>query len=121
MTLATTLVLVPDVRMGCRLHLYEPGQRLRSMGAALHPAELVRSLRACSRDGPPLVVLAGQPRHEHWLQCALESANVVIVPAAWLRQHPRRAHAARARAALTLVRLHFEHPLRDLRTLALDF
>lgn len=106
------LVVVPSPKLGCRLHHSVPGLGLRSVGTVVHPEELARWLRAASTRGAPLVVLAGPPRDDAWMDCALENADTVVIPAAWFRGIPRHAHAARARLALRLARTHLEHPVR---------
>ena len=110
--LGPVLIVVPQPRLGCPPHHSQPGLCLHSLGTVVHPEELARWLRAASTDGPPLVVLAGQPRGDTWLSCALDHANALVIPAAWFRGIPRHAHAARARLALRLARTHLEHPVR---------
>ena len=74
------LIVVPQPRLGCRLHHSQPGLGLHSLGTVVHPEELARWLRAASTYGPPLVVLAGQPRGDTWLSCALDHANALVIP-----------------------------------------
>ncbi len=106
------------------LHLYERrAGRMRHCGFVRHPRELHH--RFVRVDCPELVVLVGD-RHTDWyVDTILERADLLTVPATWLRHIPRAQPTRRAAYAARVALDHRAHPLGlrlgRLRTLPLPF
>jgi len=110
----TYAVLVP-CPLGYCLFVRWPHQPLRACTAIVDPADLGDTVRAL---GDPLaVVLVGRRRADEVSRAVLDSAELVIVPDAWLRRVPRRALSARAGLAVRIASAHrvatIEHRLRN--------
>lgn len=100
-------LLIPDGTL-LRAYVHRPRRGPASCGWLRH-AQLERWLR---RLPVHTVVLVEGPDTEAHLLTILAHADLVVVPARWLRHLPRRAVTARARLAARLALDHRANPLR---------
>ncbi len=92
----TVVVIIPNP-LGYCLFVRWPRQRLRACSSILHPSDLQDAVR--SLGDPLTVVLVGRRGADAVSEAVLETADLVIVPDAWLKRVPRTALAARAQVA----------------------
>jgi hypothetical protein len=99
----TVVVLIPNP-LGYCIFVRWPRQPLRPCSAIVHPSDLQDAIRSL---GEPLtVVLIGRRCADTVSDAVLETADLVIVPEAWLRRVPRAALATRARVAARIASAH---------------
>lgn len=92
----TLAVLVP-APIGFHLFIRWPRDRLRRSTAIVQPEDLADALRPL---GYPLVVVLVGTRDAHFVaDQVLEFADLIAIPAAWMRRVPKRDLHARALVA----------------------
>lgn len=115
----TIVVLIPNP-LGYCLFVKWPGQRLRAIMCVIHASDLQDTIQ--SLGDAVTVVLIGQRCADAVSDAVLDTAELIIVPEAWLRRVPRTALAARAQTAARIASAHragrVEH--RHRRDLELD-
>lgn len=99
----TIVVLIPNP-LGYCIFVGWPRQRLRACMCVIHPSDLQDAVR--SLGDPVSVVLVGRRCADAVSDAVLDTADLVIVPDAWLRRIPRTALAARARTAARIASAH---------------
>lgn len=118
----TVAVLIP-CPLGYCFWVKWPRQRLRACSSIVHPLDLADTVR--SLGDPLTVVLVGRRNADAVSDAVLDTAELVIVPDAWLRRVPRTALSARAEVAARVAAAHrtdqVEHRLRNDLQLALPF
>ncbi len=92
----TVVVLIPNP-LGYCLFVRWPRQRLRACMCVVHPSDLHDTVQ--SLGDPVTVVLIGRRYADAVSDAVLDTADLIIVPEAWLKRVPRTALAARALAA----------------------
>jgi hypothetical protein len=118
----TILVLIP-CPLGYCLFLRWPRQRLRACTRIVDPADLRDAVGSLA--DPLTVVLVGRRQADAVARAVLDTAELVIVPEAWLRRIPRAALSARAAVAARIATAYrtagIEHRLRNDLQLPLPF
>lgn len=99
----TVVVIIPNP-LGYCLFVRWPRQRLRACSSILHPSDLQDAVR--SFGDPLTVVLVGRRAADAVSEAVLETADLIIVPEAWLRRVPRTALTARAHLAARIASAH---------------
>ena len=99
----TIVVLIPNP-LGYCIFVRWPHQRLRAVMCVIHPSDLQDTIQ--SLGDPVTVVLVGRRGVDAVSDAVLDTADLVIVPEAWLRRVPRTALAARARVAVRIASAH---------------
>lgn len=99
----TVVVLIPNP-LGYCLFVRWPRQRLRACMCVVHPSDLRDTVQ--SLGDPVTVVLIGRRCADVVSDAVLDTADLVIVPEAWLRRVPPTALAARAHAAARIATAH---------------
>lgn len=99
----TVVVIIPNP-LGYCLFVRWPHQRLRACSTILHPSDLQDAVR--SLGDRLTVVLVGRRCADAVSEAVLETADLVIVPDAWLKRVPRTALAARAQVAARIASAH---------------
>jgi hypothetical protein len=99
----TIIVVIPNP-LGYCMFVGWPRQRLRACMSVVHPSDLRDTIQSLGE--PVTVVLIGRRYADAVSAAALDTADLVIVPEAWLRRVPRTALAARANAAARFASAH---------------
>lgn len=115
----TVVVIIPNP-LGYCIFVRWPRQRLRACMCVIHPSDLQDTIRGLG--DLVSVVLVGRRCADAVSHAVLDTADLVIVPEAWLRRVPRTALATRAAIAARIASAHrashVEH--RQRRDLQMD-
>ncbi len=107
----TTLAILFPSPVGFHLFVRWPRDRLRRCSTLVDPSDLAEVLGPL---GHPLVVgLVGTRHTELVADQVLDFADLVAIPASWLRRVPRRDLRRRATVAARILTAHRADPLRD--------
>ena len=99
----TIVVLIPNP-LGYCIFVSWPRQRLRACMCVIHPSDLQDTIQ--SLGDPVTAVLIGRRCADAVSEAVLDTADLIIVPEAWLKRVPRTALAARAQAAARIATAH---------------
>ncbi len=107
----TTLAILFPSPLGFHLFVRWPRDRLRRCSTLIDPSDLAEVLGPL---GHPLVVgLVGTRHAELVADQVLDFADLVAIPASWLRRVPRTDLRQRATVAAQVLTAHRAAPLRD--------
>ncbi len=107
----TTLAILFPSPLGFHLFVRWPRDRLRRCSTLVDPSDVAGVLGPLGH--PLVVVLVGTRHTELVADQVLDFADLVAIPASWLRRVPRSDLRQRATVAARIVTAHRADPLRD--------